>query len=263
MARGPRGGSAPRSSCCTWPDDGGPAPLDASGSIGLGAQDALLQELVELDARRAEITLARGERLLAATAAGIDATGLEVITRQRHGRLREVLVEVEADTRLFVMGLRGTRGGASGHDIGGQVEPVLRAVQRPVLLAQLDAPARPIQRVLVAFDGSETARRAVERIAASPLLRGLECHLLLAGGDAGQERALVEVADALHASGFAPELHRASLPADDAIVAHISRLDADLLVMGAYGHSRLREWFLGSTTGQVLRRSPVPLLILR
>ena len=46
------------------------------------------------------------------------------------------LAEAEPDTRLFVIGLRGTRGGGSGQDIGGQVEPVLRTVQRPVLLAQ-------------------------------------------------------------------------------------------------------------------------------
>lgn len=245
------------------PDDGGPAPLDASGSIGLGAQDALLQELAELDARRAQLAQARGRQLLEAAASSADTSAVEVITRQRHGRLRDALVEAEADTRLFVIGLRGTRGGGSGQDIGGQVEPVLRAVQRPVLLAQAVPAERPIARVLIAFDGSETSHRAVQRVAASPLLRGLECHLLLAGGDPAQQRAFDEVADTLRHAGFEPGLHRASLPADDAIVAHVAKLAADLLVMGAYGHSRLREWFLGSTTGQVLRRSPVPLLLLR
>ena len=245
------------------PDTDATAPLDASGSIGLGTQDALLQELVELDARRAQLAQARGRQLLEAAAASVAGTGLEVATAQRHGQLRDALLEVEAGIRLFVIGLRGTRGGASGHDIGGQVERVLRSVQRPVLLAQAAPTGRPLQRALIAFDGSDTARRAVERVAASPLLRGLECHLLLAGGDAAQQRAFDEVADTLRGGGFAPQLHRVSLPADDAIVDHVARLDADLLVMGAYGHSRLREWFLGSTTGQVLRRSTVPLLILR
>lgn len=245
------------------PDDGGPTPLDASGSIGLGAQDALLQELVELDARRAQLAQARGRQLLEAAASSADNSGVEIITRQRHGRLRDALVEAEADTRLFVIGLRGTRGGGSGQDIGGQVEPVLRTVQRPVLLAQALPPERPIARVLIAFDGSETSHRAVQRVAASPLLRGLECHLLLAGGDAAQQRGFEEMAGTLARAGFAPQLHRAGLPADDAIVAHVDSLGIDLLVMGAYGHSRLREWFLGSTTGQVLRRSPVPLLVLR
>ena len=245
------------------PDDGGHAPLDASGSIGLGAQDALLQELVELDARRAQLAQARGRQLLEAAASSADNSGVEIITRQRHGRLRDALAEAEPDTRLFVIGLRGTRGGGSGQDIGGQVEPVLRTVQRPVLLAQALPPERPIARVLIAFDGSDTSRRAVERVAASPLLRGLECHLLLAGGDAAQQRGFEEMAGTLASAGFAPQLHRAGLPADDAIVAHVDSLGIDLLVMGAYGHSRLREWFLGSTTGQVLRRSPVPLLVLR
>ena len=46
-----------------------------------------------------------------------------------------------------------------------------------------------------------------------------------------------------------PELVRAQAPA--------------LLVMGAYGHSRLRQWLLGSTTSTLLRLSDVPVLVLR
>jgi nucleotide-binding universal stress UspA family protein len=47
----------------------------------------------------------------------------------------------------------------------------------------------------------------------------------------------------------------------DVLIAECHRLDANLLVMGSYGHSRLHELLPGSTTDRVLRRSPFPLLI--
>jgi nucleotide-binding universal stress UspA family protein len=47
----------------------------------------------------------------------------------------------------------------------------------------------------------------------------------------------------------------------DVLIAECRRLDANLLVMGSYGHSRLHQLLPGSTTDRILRRSPYPLLI--
>jgi nucleotide-binding universal stress UspA family protein len=47
----------------------------------------------------------------------------------------------------------------------------------------------------------------------------------------------------------------------DALIAGCRTLNANLLVMGSYGHSRLHELLPGSTTDRVLHRSPFPLLI--
>jgi nucleotide-binding universal stress UspA family protein len=45
------------------------------------------------------------------------------------------------------------------------------------------------------------------------------------------------------------------------LIAQARRLNADLIVMGGYGHSRLREWLLGGVTYELLHQAPVPLLI--
>ncbi|MDC9822648.1 universal stress protein [Devosia sp. ZB163] len=47
----------------------------------------------------------------------------------------------------------------------------------------------------------------------------------------------------------------------DGLIEEFRALDADLAIMGGYGHSRLAEWLLGGTTRKLLQRSPVPLLI--
>ena len=59
-------------------------------------------------------------------------------------------------------------------------------------------------------------------------------------------------------------LHRIRMRDNDVgmtLIAEARRFKADLIVMGAYGHSRVREWLLGGATYTVLHKAPIPLLI--
>jgi nucleotide-binding universal stress UspA family protein len=49
----------------------------------------------------------------------------------------------------------------------------------------------------------------------------------------------------------------------DEIMKYINAEPVELMVMGAYGHNRLRELLLGSTTSQIIRKSPIPVLLIR
>ncbi|MDD5344548.1 MAG: universal stress protein, partial [Smithella sp.] len=49
----------------------------------------------------------------------------------------------------------------------------------------------------------------------------------------------------------------------DEIIKFIREGSVELMVMGAYGHNRLREFFLGSTSSHVIRKSPIPVLLIR
>ncbi len=57
------------------------------------------------------------------------------------------------------------------------------------------------------------------------------------------------------------EIHREERSVPDALLAGVSSVDADYLVMGAYGHTRLREFLLGGVTRSLIGGSPVPLLL--
>lgn len=50
-------------------------------------------------------------------------------------------------------------------------------------------------------------------------------------------------------------------PTSDVLLEHATDINADLLVMGAYGHSRLRQWFLGGTTRNILEKSNIPVMM--
>jgi nucleotide-binding universal stress UspA family protein len=123
---------------------------------------------------------------------------------------------------------------------------------------------RPIQKFLVAFDNSPSARKAVSFISTSPLLRGLECHLVMVGrADAAHQAALQGARDQLASSGLrVSEVLRPGSPAS-VIAAMVKELEIDLLAMGAYGHSHIREFIVGSTTSKMVRTCAVPVLMFR
>ena len=116
---------------------------------------------------------------------------------------------------------------------------------------------------MIAFDGSATTRKCVEMVASSPLLRGLECHLIAVGGQAEAKEGLDWARGRLADAGVAPQVHALDGDAAEVIAARVDDLDVDLLVMGAYGHSRIRTMIVGSTTTQLLRTCEIPMLLLR
>lgn len=240
-----------------------PIPADLSGNLGLGSREHLLQELAELDEKRGRVALEQGRLMLEAARARAIADGVPNPTsRQRHGELVDTLIEFEHDIRLLVMGRQGERGDSAGEHIGCHLENVVRTLHRPILVIPSDY-TEP-QRILIAFDGSATTRKAVEMVAASPLFRGLPCHLLMVGADKAEAREPLDWArTTLERAGFQVIAGIRSGHVEEVLCAYRTEHAIDLIVMGAYGHSRIREFLVGSTTTKLIRQSSVPLLLLR
>lgn len=243
-----------------------PAPgpgQDHSGAIGVDAQEALLRRLSDEDEARTRAVREAGRVFLDALRQRALAAGAEPVdVRQRHGELGETLHEQQDGVRLFVLGRRGASAEATRHDLGRNVEWVVRAVQRPIL-AVTEA-FLPPSRVLFAFDGSSVTRRGIEMVAGSPLLRGLPVHLLMAGKAQAQGPRQLEAARAaLEAAGFAVTAETMHGDPETGIAAAVRDRAVDLLVMGAYSHSPLRSLLFGSRTTELLRASTVPCLLLR
>lgn len=241
-----------------------PPPLtDMSGSLVLGAQETLLKDLTEADAQRSRLNRERGRVLLHHASERAHAAGATVAeTRLRHDHLLDALIELEPGVRLFVLGKRGEQANfAKGH-LGGHLERVVRAVRHPLLVAS--RAFKPIARVMLAFDGSPTVMKGAEMLAASPLLRGLPI-LLQVAGEASEpmQHALKEAAARLRVAGF--EVTTAITPGhpETVLAEAVREHTIDLLVMGAYGHSRIRQFFVGSTTTALLRACQIPVLLLR
>ena len=201
------------------------------------------------------LSRARG-RAAAAGAHHLDA-------RLRHGDFIDTAIELEGEVDLFVL---GEHHHASAHDrirSEHHLERVIRGVSSSVLVATAETFEAP-QRVVVAFDGSPGARKALARVAQHPLVSGLPVLVAMVAPDTPPARQqLREARDSLQAAGVAVETELVAGEPQQVLPALVKRQAPTLLIMGAFGHSRFRQLLLGSTTTTLLRVSDVPVLILR
>lgn len=235
-------------------------PHDLTGSIGFDASAELLEELAKHDESHARVARLRGKAILADAAKQL--AGHEVNTTQRHGSVVETLDEFEHGAELVIIGKRGEHADfAKGH-LGSNLERVVRSAKIPVLVAAREF--KPIRRFLIAFDGGNSSLKAVHHAATHPLLKGLECHLVMCGKqDREHELALEHAATGLRGAGFDVKAELIPGDPDEVIAAEVEKREIDLLVMGAYGHSRVRNLILGSTTTHLIRTCHIPIILFR
>lgn len=123
---------------------------------------------------------------------------------------------------------------------------------------------RAPQRVLIAFDNSPSVRQGLDLLMQSPLLVGTTIHLLMVGADTADARPAIEAArKRLEEEGFSASAEIRAGEVEEVLLQCRREQEMDLIVMGAYGHSRIRRFLVGSTTTSMLQRTDCPLLLLR
>jgi nucleotide-binding universal stress UspA family protein len=125
---------------------------------------------------------------------------------------------------------------------------------------------QPVKHAAIAWNGSREAARAVAE--SMPILAAAEnvTVLVIDEADPIEEATLVGPDMTMHLRhhGIRASLHRVARRESGTaatLMAEVQRLNADVIVMGGYGHSRTREWLLGGVTRELLYRAPVPIII--
>lgn len=173
----------------------------------------------------------------------------------------------------FVVNCRATDLVVIGQDDPDRPEPMREAMietalfegTAPMLIVPyISAGSMALERVMIAWDGSRTAARAVQ--AALPLLAlAKKISVVMierVGSNPGQPGA--ELATWLARHGLDVELSQVEAPdvgIADALLDHAADKSFDLLVMGGYGHSRVREFLLGGATRGILATMTIPVLM--
>ncbi len=179
------------------------------------------------------------------------------------GAALDEIVERTRAVDLAIVGL-GDPDRLEANPQGFQPEDIILAAGRPVLgIPIANVPPKLGSNVLVAWDGSRAAGRAMND--ALPLLAGADAVTVLAIGPEEPARRQAEAATAhLRRHGVAATASRTpggDLETGDQILAHCEHVHADLVVAGAYGHSRLSEAILGGASRTLLRQMMVPVLM--
>lgn len=145
-------------------------------------------------------------------------------------------------------------------------EGALFSAGRPVLVVPyVQKNGMKLDRVTVCWDGSRAAARAIAN--SMPFLsKSKNIELLMVQTKSGPDNEIpgVDMAQHLARHGLRVELERAVVPNMDiaaAILSHVADRSSDLLVMGGYGHSRLREFILGGVTREFMKSMTLPVLM--
>jgi len=240
-----------------------PAVADYSGAIGLGSSEELLDELTKVEADRSRLMLEKGRLMLQAAKSKANTAGVsDVQMCHRHGSLLESLVEMEDFIRVLVVGIRGEQHEQTEKGVGHKLETMVRSLHKPIFVVNKKF-SEPKQ-IMLAYDGSDSAQKALQMVANSPLFKHMPCHLVhVAPTENSSAPLLNEAEQKLRNAGIAVSSIHLQGKTEDVLPAYQAEHNIDLTVMGAFSHNRVRDFLLGSFTATMLQKTQKPLLLLR
>jgi nucleotide-binding universal stress UspA family protein len=234
-------------------------PPGNTGEMSLGAPWMEFSSS-SLPAVRSSLERAAQE-MLDDAAGAVRRAGLEVETVIREGRPIEVLREMADTVGVVVVGRRGIRGelASFGKDpLGPDTRELARRSNRPILVA--GTVPTPMDRVLVAFDGSPNSETALAFGSRFAGITGAHLDVLHVSDDEPEGRqTLARASGALSVAQLDFEMHLIEGDLETAIPATIARLGSNALFVGA--HREESGWQIPSHTEIILRATDIPVLV--
>lgn len=236
-----------------------------SGSIGIDASKELLEKLVELEHEKAKLNHQRAKLILEDAKQFFQSANLQNVKLiHETGFLVDILHQFEGTTDLIMLGKRGEAAEfASGH-LGANMDRIVRSSHKPCFITPRQF--QPIQRLLFAYDGSKSGQKMLQFLVQFPAFKGLELHILTVAKKLDDAAAIAHLSEAeqqAKAAGFNPVQQLLQGDPEKAIADYITQHNINLLLMGVYGHRRIRHLVIGSTAAQTLRSSNIPVLLFR
>jgi len=225
--------------------------------LAMSASPVLMDTIVEEETERAQKARRRFDDSL--NASGVRSSfrragGPRFVALSTHARYADLMV-ISQDDESPAVG-------------GGFADYVVMDCGRPVLIVPyIGAPAPLDGTVVVAWNGSRESARAVNDALPLLLMAQQVDVLVIDPDDTPLYDAALPGADlcehlARHGLKVEAKVNRgAGGSAGDQLLSHVADVSANLVVMGAYGHSRLREMVLGGVTRHMLQHMTVPVLM--
>lgn len=181
-------------------------------------------------------------------------------TEKVSGAPADIICEKAPLTDLLVIGVRGEFAKWKKNLVGATLDAVMRQWNKSILITPKKF--RSISCILFAYDGSERSNKALQLVGLFATQLGAPVTILsVHDKEKLRNKLLEEAQNYLAAYKCKVEVVGSSGNPEKEIIRVANERKCDLIVMGAFGHSRIREAILGSTTEQVIRKSEVPVLL--
>jgi nucleotide-binding universal stress UspA family protein len=205
----------------------------------------------------------RADSLLQSLGERLEKEKVSHETGKLEGSPVELICDMARQVDLVIMGARGDYARWGDRLLGATLESVSRQIQTPLMIVDKDY--NPFNSISCAYDRSEASNQALKLSAYLAGTLSLPLEVVNVNDDEQERKATLEEAKTYlepydldtqyrHEEGDPVEIliqitHEASLPT--------------ALIMGCYGHSRIREAILGSTTVQVMRKAVKPIILVK
>jgi nucleotide-binding universal stress UspA family protein len=197
-------------------------------------------------------------------AAECGSRGIACATDTRTGLPGEIIAREAMAHDLVVMARGGyTRSAAPEEKLDPLVHQVIRGSIRPVLVAGPKFTAAETLNLLVAFDGSVHAGKALAIAAELGSRPGVNCTVVTIAAleDVGAETLAPAVAYLQHHGVMPRKQVIVGAKPSEVICDLVCKSGVDILIMGAFGHRPMREMLFGSTTEKVLAHCPATVIL--
>ncbi|MCK9226043.1 MAG: universal stress protein [Candidatus Muirbacterium halophilum] len=205
-----------------------------------------------------------GKEILKKAGDDCKKNNIESVCFIREGILAEEIIDLSSENDLIIMGRYGVGVEHSNYLLGSAVEEVARMANKPLIISSEQI--NGIENIALAFDNSEFANKTL-RLAfwmKKVWKKELKFEIFSVVDNVDEADKMEEIIKGLiseHEDFSAKVLLSDST--EEMILSYIKENPIDLLMMGAYGHSRIRELILGSTTSSVIRKIGIPVLLNR
>ena len=193
----------------------------------------------------------------------LKAQNLPFTLEKESGNPVDIICDKARLVDLVIMGARGEFARWSDKMLGATLEAATRLCIKPIFVSPKKY--REIRKILVAYDGSDNSSKALTLAAHFAATLSLPVTLLNVNSSLEEGEAILKEAREYLLPYRVPQIEEKVVAgeASQKIVEEARTCNADLIVMGSFGHSRIREAILGSVTVQVMRKAEVPLLMAR
>ena len=234
----------------------GPLMTDISATVGMPPYDGFFEAVETSLKEKADAVLKNFEDRCR-------TASISCLTKKNIGKISDTIIEEAENADLVLMAKKGEHFHLKeGGLLGSVAEAVIRRSGKPVIV--IPESFREIESIGLAYDGSAPARKALELCLNISEKSKWPITVLIISADAQKAADLSAQVEEMAQKGLADcEVIISAGREADEILKFIAEGAVELMVMGAYGHNRLRQWLLGSTTSHIIHKSPIPVLLIR
>ncbi|AQX18036.1 Nucleotide-binding universal stress protein, UspA family [Bartonella sp. A1379B] len=187
---------------------------------------------------------------------------IEVEIRLRHGTLLDALNIYTKQSSMIVIGKRGEQTGLDKKRLGLNFENIVRSSELPILVASRHF--QNIQRILIAFDGGPLIMKAIDFICTQEFFKNVTFILGMAEQQTQTiQNSFDETLTRLQSAGFNVEPLRIEINFEEMVLHNIKPLNLNMLLMGAFHHSKMHNFLFGSKSQTIIHNAPIPVMIMR